>query len=74
LGRKFDLKKYVYDLARYDFEGTLINWQKQLKKKRTLPFYRKNMTRLLAGAGAGISGDAATQTTWIRTIYRVRDI
>ncbi|VVH59450.1 hypothetical protein BSPLISOX_2650 [uncultured Gammaproteobacteria bacterium] len=25
LGRKFDLKKYVYDLARYDFEGTLIN-------------------------------------------------
>jgi hypothetical protein len=28
LGRKFDLKKYVYDFARYDFEGKLINWQK----------------------------------------------
>jgi hypothetical protein len=25
LGRKFDLKKYVYDFARYDFEGKLIN-------------------------------------------------
>jgi hypothetical protein len=29
---------------------------------------------LLAVASAGISGDAATQTTWIRTVYRVRDI
>ncbi|VVM25847.1 hypothetical protein BSPWISOXPB_4873 [uncultured Gammaproteobacteria bacterium] len=25
LGRKFDLKKYVYDFTRYDFEGKLIN-------------------------------------------------
>jgi hypothetical protein len=25
LGRKFDLKKYVYDFTRYDFKGTLIN-------------------------------------------------
>lgn len=25
LDRKFDLKKYVYDFARYDFEGKLIN-------------------------------------------------
>ncbi|CAC9636200.1 hypothetical protein [uncultured Gammaproteobacteria bacterium] len=25
LGRKFYLKKYVYDFARYDFEGKLIN-------------------------------------------------
>jgi hypothetical protein len=28
LGRKFDLKKYVYDFTRYDFEGKLINWQR----------------------------------------------
>jgi hypothetical protein len=28
LGRKFYLKKYVYDFARYDFEGKLINWQR----------------------------------------------
>jgi hypothetical protein len=25
LDRRFDLKKYVYDFARYDFEGKLIN-------------------------------------------------
>ncbi|CAC9636214.1 hypothetical protein, partial [uncultured Gammaproteobacteria bacterium] len=25
LDRKFDLKKYVYDFSRYDFEGKLIN-------------------------------------------------
>ncbi|CAC9647129.1 hypothetical protein, partial [uncultured Gammaproteobacteria bacterium] len=25
LDRKFDLKKYVYDFTRYDFEGKLIN-------------------------------------------------
>jgi hypothetical protein len=29
---------------------------------------------MLAVASAGVSGDAATQTTWIRTVYRVRDI
>jgi hypothetical protein len=28
LDRRFDLKKYVYDFARYDFEGKLINWQR----------------------------------------------
>jgi hypothetical protein len=25
LDRKFDLKKYVYNFSRYDFEGKLIN-------------------------------------------------
>jgi hypothetical protein len=28
LDRKFDLKKYVYNFSRYDFEGKLINWQR----------------------------------------------